>query len=55
MKPDYTAFDAELLRLIKAGRNRMMMLDGHKPLLEMAKPFCGRATALPWRVIDRRL
>lgn len=54
-KPDYTAFDAELLRLIKAGRNRMMMLDGHKPLLEMAKPFCGRAIVFPWRVIDRRL
>ena len=31
MKPDYTAFDAELLRLIKAGRNRMMMLDGCSP------------------------
>lgn len=58
-KPDYTAFDAELLAQIKAGRNRMMSLDGYKPLLEMAKPFA-KASKRPfgtpeWRIIDRRL
>lgn len=58
MNPDYTAFDAELLRLIKACRNRMMMLFGHKPLLEMARPFCFSRSvcgAQPWRVIYRRI
>lgn len=53
-KPDYTAFDAELLAQIKAGRNRMMKLEIHKPLLEMAKPFCAPTTPA-WRIIDRRL
>ncbi len=60
-KPDYTAFDAELLAQIKAGRNRMALLDAHKPLLEMAKPFCNllagyrHSTQPEWRIIDRRL
>lgn len=58
-KPDYTAFDAELIRLIKAGRDTFTQLDGHQPLAEMAKPFClakrGCYPQPEWRVIDRRL
>lgn len=53
-KLDYTAFDAELLAQIKSGNHRMMSLEGYKPLLDMAKPFCSAITPA-WRVIDRRL
>lgn len=58
-KPDYTAFDALLLDQIRAGKTRMAQLDMHKPLLELAKPFCapkpGRYPQPEWRVIDLRL
>lgn len=61
-KPDYTAFDAELLRLIAAGKNKMMLLDSRKEnglLFELAKPHCmtdrSRWGVDPWRIIDRRL
>ncbi|QEL64738.1 hypothetical protein OTERR_12620 [Oryzomicrobium terrae] len=53
-KHDYTAFDAELLAQIKAGRNRLMKLEIHKPLLAMAKPYCDPSTN-EWEVIARRL
>lgn len=53
---DYTQFDAELISLIKAGRNTFTQLEGHKPLIEMAKPFCMHARhPEPFRIIDRRL
>ncbi len=55
----YAEFDAELLRLINAGKNRMMLLEENRPLLEMAKPFCvtsnGKSAPPEWRIIDRRL
>lgn len=60
-KPDYTAFDAELLRLIAAGKNRMLLLDRQKEnglLFELAKPHCvrpGKYAEVEWRIIDRRL
>ncbi len=60
-KPDYTAFDAELLRLIAAGKNQMMLLDSRKEnglLFELAKPHCvrpGKSAEVEWRIIDRRL
>ncbi|WP_157266455.1 hypothetical protein [Azohydromonas aeria] len=57
--PDYTAFDAALLAHIDAGRNTMMVLDGMKDLLALAKPICqaapGRFKPPEWRIIDRRL
>lgn len=56
---DYTAFDAELLAQVKAGRNTFTQLEGHKPLIEMAKPFCVPSRSPfppePFRIIDRRL
>lgn len=56
---DYAAFDAELLRLIAAGNNRMMHLESNRRLLNMAKPFAAASKGpfgVPeWRVIDRRL
>lgn len=60
-KPDYTAFDAELLRLIADGKNQMMLLDNRKEngrLFELAKPHCvrpGKYAEVEWRIIDRRL
>ena len=60
-KPDYTEFDAELLRLITSGKNRMMLLDERKEnslLFELAKPHCvrpGKSAEVEWRIIDRRL
>lgn len=52
----YAEFDAELLRLINAGKNRMMLLEENRPLLEMAKHFTeGKSTIPEWRIIDRRL
>lgn len=58
-RPDYTDFDAQLLNLIKVGRNTFTQLEGHKPLIEMAKPFCiavrSRYAPEPFRIIDRRL
>lgn len=54
-KPDYAAFDAELLAQINAGRNKMMLLDTHKPLLELALPFAAASKSPEFRVIDRRL
>lgn len=60
-KPDYTDFDALLLDQIRAGKTRMAQLEMHKPLLELAKPFCANTrtrsgyTTPEWRVIDRRL
>lgn len=59
-KPDYNAFDAMLLDQIRHGKNRMVHLSAHKPLLEMAKPFCTSRTGThyptpEWRIIDRRL
>lgn len=58
-KPDYTAFDALLLDQIRHGKTRLAQLSEHKPLLDMAKPFCApRPGSYPqpeWRIIDRRL
>lgn len=58
-KIDYTAFDAELLAQIKAGLNRMMLLEEHQPLIDMAKPIAAASMAPfgtpEWRIIDRRL
>lgn len=62
-KPDYTSFDAELLRLIAAGRNRMALLDSrhgdNQGLRDLALPHCkvinGRRVIDPWQIIDRRL
>ena len=62
-KPDYAAFDAELLRLIADGRNRMDLLDSrhgdNQRLRELALPHCkvinGRRVIDPWQFIDRRL
>lgn len=58
-RPDYTDFDAQLLDLIKVGRNTFTQLEGHKPLIEMAKPFCKSNRSPfctePFRIIDRRL
>ncbi len=55
----YAQLDAELLRLINAGKNRLMLLEENRPLLEMAKPFCvsvsGKSAPPEWRIIDRRL
>lgn len=61
--PDYTAFDAELLRLIADGKNRMMLLDSrhgdNQRLRDLALPHCkvinGRRVIDPWQIIDRRL
>lgn len=62
-KPDYAAFDAELLSQIRAGRNRMHVLDCCATLAALAKPICDKANEgkskwnhVPeWRIIDRRL
>lgn len=58
-RPDYTAFDAQLLELIRKGRDTFTQLEGHKPLIEMAKPFCiavrSRYAQEQYRIIDRRL
>ena len=52
----YADFDAQLLNLIKVGRNTFTQLEGYKPLIEMAKPFCVHARHPdPLRIIDRRL
>ena len=53
-KPDYTAFDAELLNQINAGNNRTKLLCDQKRLLNLAKPFCTYESP-EWRIIDRRL
>lgn len=58
-KHDYTAFDAELMRLIKLGFNTFTTIQTPK-VLDMAKPFC-RNSKSPygdtpeWRIVDRRL
>lgn len=58
-KHDYTEFDAAIIDSIRHGKTHMRQLDQHKPLIEMAKPFClsinGRHPQPEWRVIDRRL
>lgn len=58
-RPDYTAFDTELISLIKAGCNTVTQLQFRKPLIEMAKPFCVPSRSPfppePLRIIARRL
>ena len=58
-KPDYSQFDAQLISLIELGRDTFTQLEGHKPLVELAKPFCvavrSRYAPEPYRIIDRRL
>ncbi len=53
-KPDYTAFDAELLAQIKSGNNRAQLLCNQVRLMNMAEPFCS-AESPGWRIVDRRL
>ncbi|BCP56273.1 hypothetical protein K32_48900 [Kaistia sp. 32K] len=54
VKPDYSEFDAKLLNLIMLGKNRMMLLDQDRSLIEAARPFC-RPGQPEFRVIDSRL
>lgn len=53
-KPDYTAFDAELLSQINAGNSRTGLLCDQKRLMNLAKPFCTNDSP-EWRIVDRRL
>lgn len=58
-KPDYTAFDAELLAQIKAGRNCAGLLLDVRELRKLAQPFCVASKSPfgtgPWRITGRRL
>lgn len=54
-KPDYSQFDALLLDAIKGGRTSFSFLANHKPLIDLARPFCAGTDTPEWRIIDRRL
>ena len=53
-KRDYSAFDAELLHLIRTGVREFGALVGAPSLRKLASPFV-TARAPEWRIIDRRL
>lgn len=53
-RPDYTAFDAELVRLIGSGRREFAALCSNTNLCELARPFVSPSSAED-RIIDRRL
>lgn len=53
-KPDYSAFDAELLATIQSGVTNFALLASR--FEARAKPFCAEAwNPQPFRVVDRRL
>lgn len=51
--PDYTHFDAELLKAIKGGTSKFVSLAVR--LGSQAKTFCPTEKDEPFRVVDRRL
>lgn len=51
---DYSAIDAEILNLIKAGCNTFTALRVNEQLIALSKPFVTERTE-DWRIIDRRL
>jgi len=53
-RPDYTEFDAELVRLIGSGSRAFSALCSNTRLLELARPFVSQSGAED-RIIDRRL
>lgn len=53
-RPDYTEFDAELVRLIGSGRRKFAALCSNTRLLELARPLASPSGAED-RIIDRRL
>ena len=53
-RPDYTEFDAELVRLIGSGSRVFSALSSNTKLRELARPFVSPSGAED-RIIDRRL
>lgn len=53
-RPDYTEFDAELVRLIGSGSRVFSALCSSTKLRELARPFVSPSGAED-RIIDRRL
>lgn len=53
-RPDYTEFDAELVRLIGSGSRVFSALSSNTNLRELARPFVSPSGAED-RIIDRRL
>ena len=53
-RPDYTEFDAELVRLIGSGNRVFSALCSNTKLLELARPFVSPSGEED-RLIDRRL
>jgi len=51
---DYSALDAEILKLINAGCNTFTAMRVNSNLIALSQPFVTERTE-DWRIIDRRL